>query len=202
MAHHLGCRLTATFREIRMFITNALALSHVPRWAVVRTVRSQSVAEHSFNVAMIVKEILEMYPQLELSGKVRADRTIWHALTHDLEESVTGDIPRHAKKMLGIRGVSGTTLPQEHEAALFLLELNIVKLADTIEAYVFIQMNGVGPHAMSVAQRTKLDINRIADKLIDELIDQAPLLRMCADMVKEEGRDEVTGSGPNSSSRP
>jgi 5'-deoxynucleotidase YfbR-like HD superfamily hydrolase len=71
-------------------------LAWVPRWSIVRTLRQQNVAEHSYFVAIYADRIADI---LEWDG----DRyeLLLYALQHDIEESFTGDIP-HPIKAMGI----------------------------------------------------------------------------------------------------
>jgi len=61
---------------------------YVRRYHTVQTIGHQTVAEHSFNVAMILLDLT--------NGKAHAD-LLKAALYHDLPEVFTGDIPATAK---------------------------------------------------------------------------------------------------------
>lgn len=180
-----------------MFITDALALGIVPRWAIVRTIRPQSVAEHSFNVAIIASEILQLNPHLTAGGPIcRREQVLWHALTHDCDEAVTGDIPRFAKTLI--------VKPQREipqlvkvlpDPMVSMAELKVVKLADRIDAYTFINMNGIGKHAEAVAQRLKYDIqNYVKVDMKELIIDPLPTLNLMHLIEREYGREGATGS--------
>tara|TARA_R100001594_G_scaffold33685_6_gene62462 strand:+ start:6053 stop:6604 length:552 start_codon:yes stop_codon:yes gene_type:complete len=113
-------------------------LSHVPRWAIIRTIREQNVAEHSYFVAVYAKEIAEFvnldqseYPML-----------VWVALMHDIDEMVTGDIPTPSKERhLYIqqhqisRDVGVDFSPDVH---LSIAAHKILKIADCFEAVMFL----------------------------------------------------------------
>lgn len=126
------------------FINDILALSHVPRWGIVRTIRQQSVADHSYRVAFIAMEIADR------SGIPVTTTLIQYALTHDVEESVTGDIPTIVKRR------TREWVPIVEEPSYIrhgsLREVRIVKLADILEAHTWIRMNGIGSHANDVSQ--------------------------------------------------
>lgn len=101
-----------------------LRLSFVPRWCIVKTTRTQSVAEHSFNVAVIAEKLCRiMKVGDEATGVV-----VRKALLHDRYEVYTGDIPSPAKH-------------QEEEDVNHWSNSLVVKLADLIEAYIFISNN-------------------------------------------------------------
>lgn len=96
-----------------------LRLSIVKRWGIVKVSREQSVAEHSYNVAVITKRLcvkmFENWREWYINFMVEA-------IEHDQDEVYTGDIPSPCKTF------SSNTSP-------------IVKLADLIEAYAFIKHN-------------------------------------------------------------
>jgi len=98
----------------------------VPRWAVVKTSRTQSVAEHSYNVAVIARKICSI---LALDDR-DVNEVIVEALLHDTDEVYTSDIPSPAKIHTVVDGESVCTEKDP-----------IVKLADYIEAFVFIRDN-------------------------------------------------------------
>lgn len=122
-----------------MNIQDILLLKNVKRWNIVHVVREQSVAEHSFNVAMIARAIAKEYG-------IPDERIIKYALDHDLDEVMYGDIPSPAKSRLGIKddyhGKNKGICSEE--------ELWIVKVSDIIEACHYIDENGRGRHAKQV----------------------------------------------------
>ena len=56
-------------------IKDLLRAGHVKRWQIVRTVRDQTLAEHSFNVAMISIELAEILIDDLTEGLVRLKPT-------------------------------------------------------------------------------------------------------------------------------
>lgn len=76
-----------------MFDRALRTLAHVPRWAILRVNRRQSVAEHSYYVAVYALEIAEA-----VNWKGDFGRLASLALMHDAEEVVTSDIPSPVKK--------------------------------------------------------------------------------------------------------
>jgi len=107
-------------------ILDLLSLNNIKRWTTVDTLRIQTVAEHTFNVLVyslaIAKEI-----------EIRYDKTIdFQALAmtilyHDSNEIITGDLPSDTKEEI---------YPMEIVPC-------IIKIADTIEALIFIKRYGV-----------------------------------------------------------
>lgn len=104
-------------------------LSDVPRWAIVRTVRKQNVAEHSYHVAMITMNIIEALKGMmwEISPEFEYECLLL-ALSHDVDESISGDIPATYKRRL----------PRAPTPNASKLPYRVVKLADCIEAMAFL----------------------------------------------------------------
>jgi len=78
-----------------MFERELRTLAGVPRWSIIRTLRTQSVAEHSYYVAIYADQIAEL---IEWKGsKYDLFRL---AMFHDLDEILSGDIASPAKAVL------------------------------------------------------------------------------------------------------
>ena len=135
----------STSRQLR--IQDILRSQSVKRWTIVETMRPQNLAEHTFNVVAIARAMAKI---------IGVDDTniMKYAFDHDLDEILTGDIPTPAKDMMGTadqyegksKDECGTT------------EIAIVRLADIIEAIWYINIFGLGRHAVQVC-----------DYLIDKL---------------------------------
>lgn len=67
----------------------------VPRWSIVWTLNKDYVSTHSFFVAMYSLDIATM-----LSANDHEDTLLYMALTHDLDETITGDIVSPVKKAI------------------------------------------------------------------------------------------------------
>jgi 5'-deoxynucleotidase YfbR-like HD superfamily hydrolase len=131
-----------------------LSLSNVHRWTVIATSRHQSVAEHSYRVAVISIELLARLGVLDLDSKFQ---TVAWALVHDWPETLTGDIDGKFKRMFpdihdSLRRVENLTFPEyARMGAQTPVKLRqIVKVADYIEALTFIQEFGAGQRAQAV----------------------------------------------------
>ena len=115
-------------------------LSTVKRWQILRTIRIQSVAEHCFNVQRIAVRIAQQWFNIEDNN--RLFYISQYALHHDDEEAITGDIPSPAKKYVVVanieKGIDWGLSPW-YTGAIGDVK-NIVKLADLMEAYRFLQM--------------------------------------------------------------
>lgn len=103
----------------------------VNRFHTYPTLKGQTVGAHSFGVAMWVWLLCEGEPTSTM---------ILAALTHDLAEQVTGDIPSPAKRNLGIRDQMNNVEAHELDAhGLFFSPLlseehkRVLKLADAFD---------------------------------------------------------------------
>lgn len=109
--------------------------ARVKRFHTASTLQQQTIAEHSFGVAWLCEWLT--------GGKASKD-LILAALSHDLAEQLTGDIPSPAKRSLGIQEVVGhreATILQnnniDYESRLTGTELRVLKLADALDGMVF-----------------------------------------------------------------
>ena len=68
-------------------------MAYVPRWAIARRNRHQYLAEHSYFVAVYADQIARL-----IGWKGDYAALMRHALYHDIDETVTGDIPGPAKR--------------------------------------------------------------------------------------------------------
>lgn len=137
-----------------------LRMCHVKRWHIVQTKREQTVAEHSYAVAVIAGSLAaSMRWQGLLHDKNKMMLLQW-SLAHDMMEVKTGDTPTPFKRAL--EAVGGEGIVEKAEAHMdndatgayrlvkgTEIEM-IVKLADQIEAIFFLQDNGYGQHAIEV----------------------------------------------------
>lgn len=131
-------------------LRHRLRASHVKRWHIVECTKVQTVAEHSFNVALLVEEICKIL-QADDEFKSRAMR---YAIHHDVPEVVLGDLPTSVKSVFGddaideVDKVSRELDPFAHEDDLAIER--IVKLADLLDSVIFLAQYGVGTHAAKV----------------------------------------------------
>jgi 5'-deoxynucleotidase YfbR-like HD superfamily hydrolase len=127
-----------------MKINDILRASGVNRWHIVRTVRDQSLAEHTFDVVMIARAIAKI-------AGVDDYEIIKAALLHDLDEIVTGDIPTPTKDRARDNGwelndlyksVTGRELSPD--------ESLIIRLADKMADLHWLWLHALGPHSNKV----------------------------------------------------
>lgn len=146
-------------------LRNLYNLSHVKRWSIVPTTRTEHVAEHSFRVA-----VLSDFMADRLEG-VRLDR-LWlirSALTHDLDECFTGDIPSPAKRILQRKDDVLAMIEKEMIPTDDITpddkgrECFIVKIADLLDALWSVRMYGLAPYSVHVTNRLEEAIYKKAE---------------------------------------
>ena len=139
--------------DFNIHAAEALRAKDVNRWHMVHVDRVQSVAEHTYSVAVIACYLAHKMGKSHLQKDVIA-----LALTHDMEEVFTGDIPTPVKNAYPENFDYNTDfygLQYADEA------YEIVKMADTIEATIFISEHGRGSHAKGVADSMVNGLNTL-----------------------------------------
>lgn len=122
-------------------------LIHVPRWAIARTTRTQSVAEHSYFVALYTSFIFDwmQYSKdtyMPINASQQKDILVY-ALKHDRSEAYMSDIPGPVK-----RNIRDKEKMDEYERQMDYTVYGdvahvgddakmIVKIADLMEEYAF-----------------------------------------------------------------
>lgn len=127
--------------------------SVVPRWSIVWTLTRDTLSNHSFFVALYANQIARM---IEWNGPVAM--VLWRGLTHDLDETITGDIVAPVKKeIVDTDRAQGYILGQMQERMATVIDQNtewmdydmhddkrwkeagrIVKAADRLDALLFL----------------------------------------------------------------
>ena len=138
---------------------------HVTRWHSVRCARNQTLAEHHYLVTMIARELMTRLLGGNLPAETRL-QVLEYALIHDTPELIMGDLPSPLKRR--IAEISGNEDPLsriEHEIAPDITERKfmlqgtalafIVKIADLLDACLFIREEGIGRHAAAVAEKSE-----------------------------------------------
>ena len=140
---------------------------HVTRWHSVRTSRDQTLAEHHYMVTRISNRLAKdiFGPDLDDSGLLRI---MEYASLHDTPELLMGDLLSPLKRH--IEQISGADNPIEAieaEIAPWLVDMKneirqqhpehlvVIKLADLIDAILFIEHEGIGSHAKAVTNGLK-----------------------------------------------
>lgn len=138
--------------------------SHIKRWTIINTIKEQNLAEHQYNVTVIAMRLF-----INDVGEEPSAKFIAAAMFHDAAEIRYGDIPTpgkaHIRKAIGDRKAAddadlfktmdatimpsipfvGGELPSQESV--------YIKLADLIEAAWWINENGAGHHAKTVADK-------------------------------------------------
>lgn len=163
-----------------------LRACHVKRWHIVQTHRQQTLAEHSFAVAVIAGSLAASMGYKGLLHDRLRLQLLQNALSHDLIEVRTGDIPTPFKRELekvagpGVVERAEDLVDRDHSGSMRQSEGTeieaIVKLADQIEAIFFLQDNGYGQHALEVLD----SLRRILATMVDTIEKQWPELRVRA----------------------
>lgn len=138
-------------------LLDLLALSHVPRWTIIATSRQQSVAEHSYRVAVIAQFLVDYIKNINDRDGMTLLR--W-AIMHDGPEAITGDVPTPFKRMLNEAGydiheAKACSWYTFEKGTVSAIKKSIVSLADTIEAISFISKWGVGGTAERITNEMK-----------------------------------------------
>lgn len=134
-----------------------LALSAIPRWTIVPRAAEQSVADHTFRVMAIVVELCRML-KMECSNTL-----LINALTHDATECWTGDIPGPVKRELGWGNIDAARLCPwlSQLPAMTDTEATILKAADLIEAFTWIERWKVGERGMRAMESVRKQLARL-----------------------------------------
>jgi 5'-deoxynucleotidase YfbR-like HD superfamily hydrolase len=141
-------------------LKDLLQLSYVPRWVITPVNRQQTVAEHSFRVAVIAWSIARRIPEL-ISGFNDIEVLLKWALVHDATESYTGDIPSPAKDFYDDRRAVALLTPWlENLVPMDLKIHNVVKLADSIEALSWLTQFGGGERSRFTGEDIELTLRQ------------------------------------------
>lgn len=155
-------------------IQDVLRAGHIKRWNIVNTTRPQTLAEHLFNVAMISHTIAS---QLDLTDHQMAMVLSW-ALAHDVPEVVCGDTPTPTKKRIEANGFDMEVIycdidPTYSDIKEYVdtdkIVHDIVKVADLLESYYFLNENGAGRHADQVCANIATKLHMFMQELPDDL---------------------------------
>ncbi len=112
----------------KAILIKALKLSHIPRWVIVDLRRPQTVSDHTYRT-----QILSLHINQKLGLNIDEGKLALKVLFHDIEEAETGDLPSPYK------GSKFKIKPSED-----ILE-NVLRLADTIEATIWLVRYAVNP---------------------------------------------------------
>jgi len=142
-----------------MNLRTMMRCGDVVRWHTVRTARQQTLAEHLYKTWLLAGEL---HTLVGLPDSTRIITLQW-ALTHDQPEILMGDPPTPTKRFIEQfigdpdiwrrieRDIMADT-DKTHDNFMQKLIADtpsqyVVKIADQIEGWHFISIEGIGPHA-------------------------------------------------------
>lgn len=147
-----------------------MRLSNLKRWGIVEMSRSQSVAEHSYNVAMIAAYIVDRLPNEIRPAGLRETVVNW-SLVHDLPELTTGDIPTPVKEEIGeaLGKAERTLFPEimSYKDSVGKLGLAICKVADLMEATQFANKFCVDSRKKEIIEEIIWKVEEVATENLD-----------------------------------
>jgi hypothetical protein len=130
-------------------IESIMRLQAVKRWHMIETTRTQTLAEHSANVALLAMLIAATSPLESFSNPYSVAAM---ALMHDMPEAFTGDIPSHTKRHLtGIDRLEEGVMPSELVLITPAATANdrmLLKMCDIADGIRFIRTHGVDATAV------------------------------------------------------
>lgn len=122
----------------RVNLRTLMRMSDVRRWHTVATVRDQTLADHSFRVAVIVMWLVQ---RLGWGWEGLGDLFI-EALFHDCHEPITGDMPANRPAILSTgHGWRGAVCPDVPFTGHRWTNSDLISLADKMEAYLWAREN-------------------------------------------------------------
>ncbi len=175
----------------KLHMRAGLRLVDVARWNMVRTTRAQSVMEHSAAVAFIAARLAT---KVGLCPKTAA----YWGLLHDIDESVTGDVPSHVKRAVKRAGVDMNTLgdtfdpvPEEYRP--------IIKMADKLEGLFWLSEYKTGSHTEWVLTDIISNYSRALEALPPDMRSAVNELAM---ELNEDIRPDFTFGAPEEKAPP
>jgi len=148
-------------------IESVMRLQAVKRWHMIDTTRTQNLAEHSANVAVLAAMIAFSAPNFWFDSHTSIAMA---ALVHDIAEAFTGDIPSHTKKHLsGIKELEAAVVHPIFELG---LEINdhskaLIKLCDLADGIRFVRLHGVDMTAAHAQEGLEDQLIEKMDALTD-----------------------------------
>lgn len=135
--------------KLPIFTELDLRLSRVKRWGVLFTIQQQSVAEHSYNVAIIALRIAQNWFDYDEESPIVLYDVLELALRHDRPESISGDISSTVKDLFDDYGVKTRYADLLSKREVHPKAIKIVALADRLEAVIFLRMEmSMGNHTV------------------------------------------------------
>ena len=161
-----------------MNIRDIYRANDVMRWQIVKTIRQQSVAEHSFNVAMIA---MDMAVRVDFDAEDIKRALIW-SLMHDIPEVFIGDIATPVKREIERYCLDESPI-KDMEVQMCGVEFydlwalshkesphvgRIVKLADLADAIKFLDENAPTEHGEIIQDKLRYSFDELLKSTIKE----------------------------------
>lgn len=121
-------------------IEAVMRLHSVKRWHMIDTTRTQNLAEHTANVAMLTLLLARTAPGMYFD----VGDAVMAALVHDIGEVFVGDIPTMTKPYLtGIAELELEVTPKVLQTNVQAKEKLLIKICDLADGIRFIRTHGV-----------------------------------------------------------
>ncbi len=162
-------------------IESVMRLQAVKRWHMLDTTRTQNLAEHSANVAVLAAMIAFTAPNFWFDSHTSIAMA---ALVHDIAEAFTGDIPSHAKKLLpSVKELEDSVVHPTFKLGLEISDRSkaLIKLCDLADGIRFIRLHGVDMTAAHAQEG-----------LEDQLIEKFAALANWPENIIEHVRSHIT----------
>lgn len=168
-----------TLEAVATLMRKSRGLNYQTRWNMYPKTRPESIAEHTFNVALFTLAILVIKNNGNIS--LTDCEAVVGSLLHDIEEAVTGDIPTLTKRSMG--NEIGMLLEAKKELCLnevptfeymfkFFRNNRIVELADKLAALWF----AAEQESCGVKLYTHIK-NQIATQIVGEYSEVFPQIK-------------------------
>lgn len=151
-------------------LATQLRLSAVKRWGIVEMSRQQSVAEHSYNVALIALNLVEASVGHKGFSKEDESLLLTLCLVHDMPEVFSGDIPSTIKGVFKeeLDDWETTSFPafSATNASVYKRNPNIklvIKVADIMESIIFAERYCIDIRKGRIIADLYADIDRFLD---------------------------------------
>lgn len=128
---------------INISVKSIYKMSVVKRWAIIDMIKPQTVAEHSYNVAIFAQNAANV-AEVQTGMFIDRGAMLTWALVHDIPETLTSDLPTSIKEDPDLKlavdnlehkifpGISAVYAKIDSK-----IEYDLVKLADSVDAFVF-----------------------------------------------------------------
>lgn len=122
-------------------IETVMRLHSVKRWHMIDTTRTQTLAEHSANTALLAY-LIAMSSPMHFFGDPMLIAVA--TLVHDIPEAFTGDIPTHTKPHIeGMDALERTVTHPMFNVLMADPAKTLIKLCDLADGIRFIRLHGV-----------------------------------------------------------